>query len=104
MIVKPPDFFSVLGFFAIIFGLAACASGLWAVICLITPRAFFMAKQQRRTRLHGFLYHVILGLALLIIGSTLVDMDTGEFTETSLKVFFGLVLFGALGYTSFLRR
>ena len=103
MILKPPDFFSVLGFFAIIFGLAACASGLWAVICLITPKAFFMAKQHR-TRWHGFLYHVILGLALLIIGSTLLDMGTGELTETSLHVFFGLVVFGALGYTYFLRR
>ena len=104
MIVKTPDFFSVLGFFAIIFGLAACASGLWAVICLITPKAFFMAKQQHRTRWHGFLYNVILGLALLIIGSTLLDMSTGELTETSLRVFFGLVVFGALGYTYFLRR
>lgn len=57
--------------------LLLCSVGL-SVASLITPKAFFVALPQRRTRLKGFLFWCLTGNAFFLAFSLAMDAEAGK--------------------------
>lgn len=83
--------------------LLLCSVGL-SVASLITPKAFFVALPQRRTRLKGFLFWCLTGNAFFLAFSLAMDAEAGKNVHGPILIACILLLGCLLAWGYLLRR